>query len=154
MVSPQQMSEFESQSNIVPTFSTNFRLLDELEQGEKGISDGLCSYGLEKPDDIMMERWTGTIFGPSRTTHDNRIYTLKMYCGPNYPSEPPEVSFVSRINMAGVDPETGAVSNDIEVLKNWKPSSRLHTLLKGLRTEMGKGANARLTQPPEGTTFY
>ncbi|KAJ2859491.1 E2 ubiquitin-conjugating protein mms2 [Coemansia erecta] len=101
-----------------------------------------------------MERWTGTIFGPSHTTHDNRIYTVSMFCGPHYPSEPPVVSFVSRINMAGVDQETGAVSPDIDVLKNWKPSCGLYTLLKGLRSEMGKSANARLAQPPEGTSFY
>jgi ubiquitin-conjugating enzyme E2 variant len=65
----------------------SFRLLEELEKGEKGLSpsffaslvasflvstdlshpglgDGSCSYGLADTDDIMMTNWNGTILGP------------------------------------------------------------------------------------------
>ncbi len=42
-----------------------------------------------------------------------------MEVGPNYPKEPPEIRFVTRINLPGVDGE-GRVHNDqIEFLKNW-----------------------------------
>ena len=62
----------------------NFRLLEELEKGEKGLGAGewsliqwsrlrnanvflpteACSYGLAEGDDMLMSNWNGTILGP------------------------------------------------------------------------------------------
>ena len=45
----------------------NFRLLDELEQGEKVTKggDGNVSYGLDDGDDLLMRYWAGAIVGPA-----------------------------------------------------------------------------------------
>lgn len=104
----------------------NFRLLDELEQGEKVTKggDGNVSYGLDDGDDLLMRYWAGAIVGPAnvspdkfmpaglqgqclktawclQTVHDGRIYTVKLYCDQNYPEK---VGIV-----AGIDHSFGQV---------------------------------------------
>jgi len=103
---------------------------------------GACSYGLEDPEDIFMTHWRGTIWGPPHVRdyssllpqqsstqtdrsaiqghHENRIYELKMECGPNYPKEPPEIHFVSQINLPGVNTTDGKVDkNAVAILRDW-----------------------------------
>ncbi|KAJ0490897.1 putative ubiquitin-conjugating enzyme/RWD [Helianthus annuus] len=76
----------------------NFRLLEELERGEKGIGDGTVSYGMDDGDDIYMRSWTGTITGPHN-----------LFCDKDYPEKPPIVRFHSRVNMTCVNHETRVV---------------------------------------------
>ncbi|KAG9008474.1 E2 ubiquitin-conjugating protein mms2 [Tulasnella sp. JGI-2019a] len=112
----------------------NFRLLEELEKGEKGIGDGSCSYGLDDGDDMMMSSWNGTIIGPGHTVHENRIYSLKIYCGPSYPTNAPDISFLSRINLPCVNQTTGKVdTSKLACLAGWRNTYSLETILVELR---------------------
>lgn len=49
----------------------NFRLLEELEKGEKGLGAEACSYGLEDGEDLLMSNWNGTILGPPHVRLDS-----------------------------------------------------------------------------------
>ena len=56
-----------------------------------------------------MRTWNGTILGPHGTAHENRIYSLKLFCDQHYPEQPPLVKFTSRIDMSCVKCDPHAV---------------------------------------------
>ncbi|CAE6472024.1 hypothetical protein ACGC1H_003835 [Rhizoctonia solani] len=131
----------------------NFRLLEELEKGEKGIGDGSCSYGLEDGDDVTMTHWNGTIIGPGHTVHENRIYSLRIECGDKYPDVPPTISFLSKVNLSFVGPTGKVDPMKLPVLANWIRDSTLETVLVQMRREMAAPHNRKLPQPAEGSTY-
>ena len=49
-----------------------------------------------------MRTWNGTILGPHGTAHENRIYSLKLFCDQHYPEAPPLVKFISKVEMSCV----------------------------------------------------
>ncbi|ANB13181.1 E2 ubiquitin-conjugating protein MMS2 [Sugiyamaella lignohabitans] len=101
-----------------------------------------------------MTYWNGTILGPPHSTHENRIYSLSLEAGPEYPEKPPLVKFLSKVNAPYIDQETGVVRPDlVPCLAKWKRSNTMETVLIELRRELASPTNRKLPQPPEGSTF-
>lgn len=132
---------------IVPR---TFRLYEELEKGEKSLSDTTISYGLDNPNDQTFTNWNGTIVGPPNTNFDNRIFFLSIVTGPDYPAKPMQVRFTSKVNMKCVD-SNGVVNNQFELFKNWKSETTIEKMLAGLKREMIN--NKGLKQPPDGDMY-
>ena len=131
-----------------------FRLLEELDKGEKGLGDQSISYGLENKEDMSLSNWNGTIVGPAGTNFDSRIYFLKLTCPPDYPYKPPTVRFSTKINLGCVNQSNGTIDqNKFPLLKNWSNTYNLEKVLVALKGEMVTPANKKLAQPPEGANY-
>lgn len=112
-----------------------------------------------------------------QTVHEGRIYQLKLFCGKDYPDNPPSVRFQTRINMTCVNQETGVVGdvaqdfcwqnkkkknylydwqiiqvepNLFPMLSNWQREHTMEDILTQLKKEMMTPQNRKLAQPPEG----
>lgn len=132
----------------------NFRLLEELEAGEKGTgSNQNVSVGLRDTDDIYFHHWNGTIVGPAGTTFEYRILSSEIYCDENYPKVPPHIRFVSKVNLPCVDSDGTVNPQKFNLFRHWNRATTMEQCLAELRREMATPANRKLVQPEEGSTY-
>ncbi|KAL2203055.1 UBC-like protein [Sarocladium strictum] len=146
----------------------NFRLLKELEEGEKGTGSGTYSLGIDDLDDLYLHNWNGTVLGPAQSGFENRIYSVKIYCGPNYPKEPPTVKFINKVKLDSVDASGNVDIDQVPLLiRPWSSNNQLKHIMEGLRKAMelhekkykvmvqngDQKAKAMLEQPAEGSVY-
>jgi ubiquitin-conjugating enzyme E2 variant len=69
-----------------------------------------------------------------QSVHENRIYSVKMHCGDEYPDKPPTIQFISEVNLPCVNPRNGVVDPaKLPCLANWTRDKTMETVLIELR---------------------
>lgn len=72
--------------------------------------------------------------GRWQSVHENRIYSVKMHCGEQYPDTPPTIQFVSQVNLPCVNQKNGMVDpSQLPCLASWKRENTMETILIELR---------------------
>jgi ubiquitin-protein ligase len=59
-------------------------------------------------DQLRKQKWKQRS-NTGQSAHENRIYSVNIHCGPEYPDKPPTLQFVSKINVPCVDQKNGKV---------------------------------------------
>jgi len=144
----------------------SFKLRHELDMAEKGVHFGeskdkakpksqheeWITFGIgeikDAPYERQLEAWNGTIIGPQNTNIGDRIYNVRIQCGPKYPDEPPMIWFVQKINMPGVYQTTGRCTG---FLKSWTPENTMFDYLCAIRDAMTPAS--KLKQPGATETY-
>jgi ubiquitin-conjugating enzyme E2 variant len=75
---------------------------------------------------------------------------LAIECPADYPSNPPALQFITKINIPSVNQNNGRVEN-LNLLKQWKQTTTLENILVALKNEMVAYKGNK--QPPEGSEF-
>ena len=84
------------------TVPRNFKLLDELDEAEKGSKGGAdVSLGLAG-DDPSLSNWNCSIFAQAGGG-EPRMWSLSLHCDKDYPTKPPTLKFSSKVVMDCVD---------------------------------------------------
>ncbi len=111
---------------------------------------GFISFGLGDLDESgyhnQLSNWTASIIGPQSTVLGERIYALKIKCGPKYPDEPPVVQFITKIAMPGVDERNGLVK---DLFKGWTRHNTIYDYLVVIRNAMTAAAKIKQPGPDE-----
>lgn len=107
-----------------------------LQQDRDGqASEGAHDVYAEKWDTDICH-WKGRIKGPLDTPYEGGVFFLDINIPPDYPYNPPKISFVTKIWHPNVSSQTGAICLDI-LKHEWSPALSIRTALLSIQAMLG-----------------
>jgi len=87
------------------------------------------------PVDNSLLSWVATILGPAGTPYEGGIFKLKLNFTTQYPCEPPQVRFITKIFHPNIDSDGGIC---LDILKDeWSPILNIEKILLSICVLMG-----------------
>ncbi len=83
----------------------------------------------------------------------DRIISLMLLCGPDYPAVPPRVKFQTKLNFPFIAPSGDLLPDKLPNRLQWDRTSRIEKLLVEVKKAMCTQQYKKLPQPPDGTTY-
>ena len=122
----------------------NFKLLAELEVGEKGGGShgGYISLGIQNPEnpDIFFHHWHATIIPDQNSALRDHIFTLSIHVPDEYPTVPPQFTFQNVMPQHKSVSSSGVVSTSA---LNWRgQEGSIESCLAEIRSKIVAGARA------------
>lgn len=107
-----------------------------------------CSAG---PVDGNLHHWNATILGPADSPYENGVFQLEIIFPPDYPFQPPQIRFLTRIFHANIN-DKGAICLDL-LKDNWSAALTLSKVLLSICSLL-TDANASDPLVPEIAQLY
>jgi ubiquitin-protein ligase len=106
------------------------RITKELAECQENPPAG-CSISYAESN---VHQWTATMTGPEGTPYAGGVFTVAIKLPTDYPFKAPTVSFTTRVYHPNVTNDaTGAICLGLLKPENWKPASRVRTVLEAVR---------------------
>lgn len=105
------------------------RIYKEIEEIYIDPPDNI-SAGPIKDDDIF--HWEAVITGPEETIYKDGVFLLDIKIPPEYPYQPPNCIFKTKIWHPNIDPNDGSICITILKQKNWNPSMTISNILMSI----------------------
>ena len=101
-----------------------------------------------------LKHYRGWINGPQNSPYQNFFFHLEIHLPDDYPFEPPQVRFLTKIWHPNVNPSTGEICNDILKIAGegditWSPGSDIVSVIMNIIGMLGGNFNFKSPLNPE-----